>query len=115
MVQPVPLPPAPPSESMGVEGSGSGLGSEKTDEMEKSEVKESIDVLEVGVVRSVQAALTWEFSSGGADDHKLLPTTQFLYKTKWREEDRYGKQSHHHQIASCRAAIVPKNNRENLA
>ncbi len=47
-VQPVP-PLPPPSESMGVEGSGSGLGSEKMDGMEKNEVKESIDVLEVGV------------------------------------------------------------------
>jgi len=49
MVQPlVPLPPPPPSESMGVEGSGSGLGSEKMAGMEKNEVKESIEVLEVG-------------------------------------------------------------------
>ena len=32
------------SESMGVEGSGSGLGTEKIAGMEKKEVKESIDV-----------------------------------------------------------------------
>jgi hypothetical protein len=48
MVQPEPFPP-PPSESTGVEGSGSGLGSEKMAGMEKNEVKESIDVLEVEV------------------------------------------------------------------
>jgi hypothetical protein len=48
MVQPPLLPPLP-SESMGVEGSGSGLGSKKMAGMEKNEVKESIDVLEVGV------------------------------------------------------------------
>lgn len=47
MVQPVPPFPLPPSESMGVEGSGSGLGSEKMEVMAKNEVKESIDVLEV--------------------------------------------------------------------
>lgn len=53
-VQPVPLPPLP-SESMGVEGSGSGLGSEKMEGMAKNEVKKSIDVLEVG-------SLTWGFT-----------------------------------------------------
>ena len=48
MVQPTPWP-GPLSESMGVEGSGSGPGSEKKEGLEKKEVKESIDVLEVGV------------------------------------------------------------------
>jgi hypothetical protein len=37
----------PPSASMGVEGSGAISGSEKT-VMEKSDVKESIDVLRLG-------------------------------------------------------------------
>jgi hypothetical protein len=48
MVQPEPFPPLP-SESTGVEGSDSGLGSENMAGMEKKDVKESIDVLEVGV------------------------------------------------------------------
>jgi hypothetical protein len=43
-VQPLPVPPLP--ESMGVEGSGSGDGSEKMAGMEKKEVKESIEVRE---------------------------------------------------------------------
>ena len=47
MVQPPPLGPGP-SESMGVEGSGSGLGSVKMAGMVKNNVKESIDVLEGG-------------------------------------------------------------------
>jgi hypothetical protein len=42
--------PEPPSASMGVEGSGAVSGAEKMAAMEKSEVKESIEVLIGGFV-----------------------------------------------------------------
>ena len=86
MVQEVePLPPPGSSESMGVEGSGSGLGSVK---MEANDVKESIGVLEVACVSGFTK------SSGGADEHKSPSIARVLCKTKQREESeeyQYGK------------------------
>ena len=74
MVQEVePLPPPGSSESMGVEGSGSGLGSVR---METNDVKESIGVLEVACVSGFTK------SSGGADEHKPPSITRVLWQNE---------------------------------